>query len=164
MASKREPERPIPMRPGEASRSQEPDLQDVTVTPGSAPDTAGSNENQSPITREIVENFLACKTKAYLKLHGKRGTKSDYEALSTETRAELRDRAAEMLVSRLKPEDVIRGVKITSIMAARPPCPSAMSLDSDCACGELPTTWSTTFWASRSSRSNERSTTDCWRC
>src|SRR5271157_4356599 len=113
MASKREPERPIPMRPGEASRSQEPDLQDVTVTPGSAPDTAGSNENQSPITREIVENFLACKTKAYLKLHGKRGTKSDYEALSTETRAELRDRAAEMLVSRLKPEDVMRGVKIT---------------------------------------------------
>src|SRR5271157_2669316 len=117
MPRRREPEQPIPMSLGKASHSQEPDLLEVTVTPESAPDIARSDENQSPITTESVENFLACKTKAYLKLHGKRGTKSDYEALSTETRAELRDRAAEMLVSRLKPEDVIRGVKITSIMA-----------------------------------------------
>ena len=64
-------------------------------------------------TTEILESYLACKTKAYLRLHGKLGTKSDYEALSTETRAELRNRAAQMPVSRLKPEEVIRGVKIT---------------------------------------------------
>jgi len=113
MPRKREPEQPIPMKPGEASRFQEPDLQKVTVTPGSAPEVAGSDENQSPITSEIIESFLACKTKAYLKLHGQRGTKSDYEALSTETRAELRDRSAQMLVSRLKPEDLIRVVTVT---------------------------------------------------
>ena len=50
-----------------------------------------------------------------------------------------------------------------SIMAARPRCPNAMSPDSDCACGGPPTTGSTTSWASRSSRSNGRSTTACWR-
>ena len=50
-----------------------------------------------------------------------------------------------------------------SIMAARPTCPNAMSRDSDCACGGPPTTGSTTPWASRSSRSNGRSTTGCWR-
>ena len=70
-------------------------------------------------TTEILESYPACKTKAYLKLHGKLGTKSDYEALSTETRAELRNRAAQMPVSRLKPEEVIRGVKITETALVR---------------------------------------------
>ena len=51
-----------------------------------------------------------------------------------------------------------------STMAARPLCPNAMSLDSDCVCGGPPTTGSTTSWASRSSRSNDRSTRDCWKC
>src|SRR5208337_5274700 len=59
MPRRREPEQPIPMRLGKASHSQEPDLLEVTVTPESAPDIARSDENQSPITTESVENFLA---------------------------------------------------------------------------------------------------------
>ena len=111
MPIKREPEQPSPMRLAEAHRFREPDLTAVALTPGSAREIAGFPENQSPITREILESFLACKTKAYLKLHGQRGIKPDFEELSTEMRAELRERASKNLVSRLKPEDVLRGVK-----------------------------------------------------
>ena len=50
-----------------------------------------------------------------------------------------------------------------SIMAARPRCPNAMSPDSGCVCGGPPTTGSTTLWASRSLRSNGRSTMGFWR-
>ena len=32
-------------------------------------------EKPLPITREVIESYLACKTKAYLKLHGERGTR-----------------------------------------------------------------------------------------
>ena len=113
MPIKREPEQPTPMRLAEAHRSQEPDRMGVTVTPGSAREIAGFVRISHRSPERSLESFLACKTKAYLKLHGQRGIKSDYEALSTEIRAELRDRASENLVSRLKPEDVMRGVKIT---------------------------------------------------
>jgi len=99
------------MKLAEAYRSQEPDLVTITVTPGSAREIVGFPENQSPITRDILESFLACKTEANLKLHGQRGLKSEYDTLSAEMRAELRDRAFEKLVPRLKPEDVMRGVK-----------------------------------------------------
>ena len=50
-----------------------------------------------------------------------------------------------------------------SIMAARPRCPNAMSPGSGCVCGGPPTTGSTTLWASRSLRSNGRSTMGFWR-
>ena len=113
MPIKREPELPTGLTLVEAYHLQEPDLKGFTVTPEPAQETAGLRGNQSPITREILESFLACKTKAYLKLHGQQGVKSDYEALSTEMRAELRERASENLISRLKPKDVMRGVKIT---------------------------------------------------
>jgi predicted RecB family nuclease len=118
MPNRREPERQTPMRFPEAYRSQEADLIGLSVTPGSAREIAEFRENQSPITTEILQSFLACKTKAYLKLHGQRGTKSDYEALSAEIRAELRDRASESLVSSLKPNDVMRDVKITEAALA----------------------------------------------
>ena len=113
MCSDQEPQPSNPMRVVHSHHSQEQDHMEVPVLTGPASMISGAAEEPTPITTEILESYLACKTKAYLKLHGKLGTKSDYEALSTETRAELRDRAAQMLVSRLKPEDVIRGVKIT---------------------------------------------------
>ena len=51
-------------------------------------------EKPLPITREVIESYLACKTKAYLKLHGERGTKSEYELLLVEKRAEVRQRGS----------------------------------------------------------------------
>jgi predicted RecB family nuclease len=113
MLNTRETDRPTSVSLSEAHRSQELDLIGASATPGLAREIARFGENQPPITREILESFLACKTKSYLKLHGQRGTKSEFEALSTEIRAELRNRAFEDLISRLNPEDVMRGVTIT---------------------------------------------------
>ena len=45
------------------------------------------------ITREILESYLNCKTKAHLKLAGQQGTKSDYEGLLEATRQEVRQKA-----------------------------------------------------------------------
>src|SRR5271166_5259023 len=66
-------QQPSQMKPAEAHRSKEPDLTAVAITPGSAREIGGVCDIQSPITREILESFLACKTKAYLKLHGHQG-------------------------------------------------------------------------------------------
>src|SRR5262245_34413914 len=38
------------------------------------------------ITRDIIESYLSCKYKAYLKVAGKQGTASEYEALIGEAR------------------------------------------------------------------------------
>jgi hypothetical protein len=89
------------------------------VLMGSASTTSGAADLLTPITKEILESYLACKTKAHLKLHGQRGDKSDFDALSIEMRAELRDRAAEKLVSGIKPEGVIRGVKISEAVLGK---------------------------------------------
>ena len=45
------------------------------------------------ITREILEAYLHCKTKAHLKLAGQQGSVSDYEALLTSNRQEVRRQA-----------------------------------------------------------------------
>ena len=113
MPNRREPDRPTPVNFAEAHRTQEQDLVGPSATSDLAREIAGFIENQPRITREILESFLACKTRSYLKLSGQRGTKSDFEALSTEIRSELRDRTFENLISRLNPEDVMRGVTIT---------------------------------------------------
>ena len=47
------------------------------------------------ITREVLEGYLNCKTKAHLKLAGQQGTMSDYEALLVATRQEVRQQAIE---------------------------------------------------------------------
>lgn len=39
------------------------------------------------ITKDVLESYLNCKYKGYLKLTGQQGTKSDYETLLTEMRA-----------------------------------------------------------------------------
>ena len=36
------------------------------------------------ITRQVLESYLNCKTKAHLKLAGQQGIKSDYEGLLAE--------------------------------------------------------------------------------
>jgi hypothetical protein len=43
------------------------------------------------ITRDIVESYLNCKYKGHLKLAGEGGTKSDYETMTTATRAASRE-------------------------------------------------------------------------
>ena len=45
------------------------------------------------ITRQILEAYLNCKTKAHLKLAGQQGNVSDYEALLISTRQEVTQQA-----------------------------------------------------------------------
>ena len=49
------------------------------------------------ITRDIIESYLNCKYKAYLKLTRQQGTKSDYELLLAELRCEVRRGATEQI-------------------------------------------------------------------
>jgi hypothetical protein len=42
------------------------------------------------ITRDVLESYLRCKTKAQLKLTGQEGTKSDYECMMRRIRDEVR--------------------------------------------------------------------------
>ncbi len=51
------------------------------------------------ITRDVLESYLHCKYKGYLKLTGQQGTRSDYESLRTEMRAEVRLAATKMSTS-----------------------------------------------------------------
>ncbi len=64
------------------------------------------------ITKEVLEGYLNCKLKGYLKLKGERGTRSDYETLMTALRDDLRARAYEKLLARHAGAAVLRGVKI----------------------------------------------------
>ena len=49
------------------------------------------------ITRDVIESYLNCKYKAYLKLARQPGTKSDYELLLAELRCEVRLGATEQI-------------------------------------------------------------------
>ena len=64
------------------------------------------------ITKDVLEGYLNCKLKGYLKLKGERGTRSDYETLMTALRDDLRARAYEKLLARHAGAAVLRGVKI----------------------------------------------------
>jgi hypothetical protein len=52
------------------------------------------------ITKEVLEAHLNCKFKGHLKLAGEVGTRSDYEAMTTATRAASREQAIAKLVVR----------------------------------------------------------------
>lgn len=66
------------------------------------------------ITRDILESYLHCKLKGHLKLTGQQGTKSDYEALLIERRAEVRITAINKILAR-HPEEVIpRNIPLTT--------------------------------------------------
>jgi predicted RecB family nuclease len=65
------------------------------------------------ITRQVLEAYLNCKTKAYLKLMGQSGIVSDYEALLISTRQEVRQRAIGTIFT-LKPvAEVEPGIPLT---------------------------------------------------
>ncbi len=66
------------------------------------------------ITREILEAYLNCKTKAHLKLAGQQGNVSDYEALLSSTRQEVRQQAIGEILAKHSPGDVTRDVRLTA--------------------------------------------------
>jgi predicted RecB family nuclease len=65
------------------------------------------------ITRHIIESYLNCKYKGYLKLTGESGTPSDYEAMTTAARTSLREQAVARLVARFSEGDAYQGTTLT---------------------------------------------------
>ena len=61
------------------------------------------------ITKEVLESFLNCKTKAHLKLAGQQGIKSDYEALSPKPGTEVRQKAIDTILARNPDGEVAMG-------------------------------------------------------
>ena len=66
------------------------------------------------ITRDILESYLHCKLKGYLKLTGQQGTKSDYETLLTEMRAGVRLAAIDKILTLHPGEVITRNIPLTT--------------------------------------------------
>jgi predicted RecB family nuclease len=67
----------------------------------------------SKITREVLESYLHCKTKAHLKLAGQQGIVSDYEALLLARRQEVRQQAIAKILAKHPEAEVARGIPLT---------------------------------------------------
>lgn len=65
------------------------------------------------VTKDILESYLNCKTKAQLKLAGERGIKSDYEGMILELKAEVSLKAIEKILSNHAEEDVAKHISLT---------------------------------------------------
>jgi predicted RecB family nuclease len=66
------------------------------------------------ITREVLEAYLACRYKGYLRLAGERGDKSEYELLMAEDRERVCQAATQRLLAGHADCDVLRDVTVTS--------------------------------------------------
>jgi predicted RecB family nuclease len=66
------------------------------------------------ITNDVVESFLNCKVKAYLKLNDHQGTKSDYEEFLLQNRRQVREQAIIKMVGKSPEDDIKTGVPLTA--------------------------------------------------
>jgi hypothetical protein len=64
------------------------------------------------VTREILESYLSCKYKGYLKLSRRTGTPSDYELLMKDIQSELTKQAETKLAARYGSSEPPTGVRI----------------------------------------------------
>jgi predicted RecB family nuclease len=73
------------------------------------------------ITNDVLESYLHCKFKGYLKLAGQQGTKCDFEAMLTELRAEVRLKAIDAIIARHPGDQVARNIPLTTAGLKRGP-------------------------------------------
>ena len=66
------------------------------------------------ITRQILEAYLNCKTKAHLKLAGQQGIVSDYETLLISSRQEVRQQAVGTILARNLEGEAVMDVPLTA--------------------------------------------------
>jgi predicted RecB family nuclease len=76
----------------------------------------------SRITREVLESYLHCKTKAHLKLAGQQGTVSDYEVLFVARRQEVRQQAIAKILAKHPQAEVAKDIPLTvGVLQSGPP-------------------------------------------
>lgn len=73
------------------------------------------------ISSDVLESYLYCKFKGYLKLTDQRDTKRDFEAMLTELRAEVRLKAIDTIIARHPGDQVARSIPITTAGLKRGP-------------------------------------------
>lgn len=66
------------------------------------------------ITRDALESYLNCKTKARLKLAGHQGSKSEYEGLLDASRQEVRRQAISKILARHPEAEMARNIPLTA--------------------------------------------------
>jgi predicted RecB family nuclease len=97
--------------------------------------TRGAFDMGGKITREVLESYLHCKTKAHLKLAGQQGIVSDYEALLLAKRQEVRRQAIAKLLAKHPEAEVARGIPLTvAALQSGPPFVLDATLEDDLLC------------------------------
>ena len=76
--------------------------------------TSGSKVMATKITRDVLESYLNCKTKAHLKLAGHQGSMSDYEGLLVASRQEVRQRPSARSSPNTRRREVARDILLTA--------------------------------------------------
>jgi predicted RecB family nuclease len=74
---------------------------------------SGGGIMATKITRDVLESYLYCKTKAHLKLAGQQGSTSDYGALLAANRQGVRQQAIGKIVERHAESEVAKGTPLT---------------------------------------------------
>src|SRR5258708_1131839 len=67
----------------------------------------------APITLNLVEDYLNCRYKAYLRLAGQSGTKSNYEIMQNKLKLEVKRKSIERFFQRNSKQAVLRDVTLT---------------------------------------------------
>src|SRR6516225_6256416 len=75
--------------------------------------TRGAFDMGRKITREVLESYLNCKTKAHLKLAGQQGIVSDYEALLLARRQEVRQQAIAKILAKPPEAEAAKDIPLT---------------------------------------------------
>jgi predicted RecB family nuclease len=84
------------------------------------------------ISREVLESYVHCKTKAHLKLAGQQGIVSDYEALLLARRQEVRQQAVAKILAKHSEAEVARGIPLTvAALQSGPPFVLDATLEDD---------------------------------
>jgi predicted RecB family nuclease len=71
------------------------------------------------ITSKVLESYLHCTFKGYLKLAEQQGTTCDFEAMLTESRAEVRRKAIDTIIGRYPADQVARNIPLTIAVLKR---------------------------------------------